>query len=32
MYLNGLRSSQVQLSMETKEVARTDLRVVISLA
>ena len=32
LYLNGLRSSQVQLSVETKEVARADLRVMIRLA
>jgi hypothetical protein len=32
MYLNGLRSSRVQLSMETKDVARADLRIMIRLA
>jgi hypothetical protein len=32
MYLNRLRSSRVQLSVETKEVARTDLKVMIRLA
>jgi hypothetical protein len=31
LYLNGLRSSWVQLSVETKEVARADLRVMIKL-
>jgi hypothetical protein len=32
MYLNGLRSSWVLLFVETKEVARADLRFVIKLA
>jgi hypothetical protein len=32
MYLNGLKRSWVQLSVETKEVARANLRVMIKLA
>jgi hypothetical protein len=31
MYPNGLRSYWVQLSVETKEVAKADLRVMIRL-
>ena len=31
LYLNGLRSSQVQLFVETKEVAIVDLKVMIKL-
>jgi hypothetical protein len=30
--LNGLRSSRVQFSVETKEVARANLRIMITLA
>jgi hypothetical protein len=32
MYLNGLRSSWVQLSVETMEMASANLRVMIRLA
>jgi hypothetical protein len=32
LYLNRLRSSRVQLSMETKKAAKADLRVMIRLA
>jgi hypothetical protein len=32
LYLNRLRSSRVQLSMETRKVTRVDLRVMIRLA
>jgi hypothetical protein len=32
MYLNGLRSSWIQLFVKTKEVVRADLRVMIRLA
>jgi hypothetical protein len=32
MYLNGLRSSRVQLSMKTKEVDIANLRFMIKLA
>jgi hypothetical protein len=32
LYLNELRSFQAYLSIETKEVARTNLRVMIKLA
>ena len=32
LYPDGLRSSQVQLFVETKEVVRADLKVMIRLA
>jgi hypothetical protein len=32
LYLNGQRSSRVQLSVETKEVTRANLRAMIRLA